>query len=68
MFYLRGVAPHTLETGDIYRGAVPPFVVIQLIALVLLALVPELATWLPAHRRSALPPIRCGRRSMQRRQ
>jgi tripartite ATP-independent transporter DctM subunit len=46
LFYLRGVAPASVSTGDIYRGVIP-FVVIQLFALVLLALWPELATWLP---------------------
>ncbi|HDP89369.1 MAG TPA: TRAP transporter large permease subunit [Thioalkalivibrio sp.] len=46
LFYLRGVAPAELATRDIYRGAVP-FIVIQLIALGLLALWPGLATWLP---------------------
>ena len=47
LFYLRGVAPASVETSAIYRG-VMPFVVIQLFALVLLALIPELATWLPS--------------------
>jgi len=47
LFYLRGVAPASVETGDIYRG-VMPFVAIQLLALVLLALYPALATWLPS--------------------
>ena len=47
LFYLRGVAPESVETGDIYRG-VMPFVAIQLLALAVLALVPELATWLPS--------------------
>jgi tripartite ATP-independent transporter DctM subunit len=46
LFYLRGVAPASVTTGDIYRG-VMPFVAIQLIALALLALWPGLATWLP---------------------
>src|SRR5690606_5586561 len=46
LFYLRGVAPETLATGDIYRGAIP-FVAMQLIALALLAAFPALATWLP---------------------
>jgi tripartite ATP-independent transporter DctM subunit len=46
LFYLRGVAPDTVATSAIYRGVLP-FVVIQLIALLLLALWPELATWLP---------------------
>jgi TRAP-type mannitol/chloroaromatic compound transport system permease large subunit len=46
LFYLRGVAPATVTTTQIYRG-VMPFVAIQLLALLLLALVPALATWLP---------------------
>ena len=46
LFYLRGVAPKEITTMDIYRGVVP-FIVIQLIALGLLALWPSLATWLP---------------------
>ena len=46
LFYLRGVAPPEVRTTDIYRGVVP-FIVIQLLLLALLALVPELATWLP---------------------
>jgi tripartite ATP-independent transporter DctM subunit len=46
LFYLRGVAPDSVATGDIYRG-VMPFVVIQIVALVLLSLWPGLATWLP---------------------
>ena len=47
LFYLRGVAPESIETTDIYRG-VMPFIVIQLLALTVLALIPELATWLPS--------------------
>lgn len=46
LFYLRGVAPEEVATGDIYRGVLP-FIVIQLAALGLLALWPALATWLP---------------------
>ena len=47
LFYLRGVAPDTVRTGDIYRGALP-YVAIQLLTLALVGLVPALATWLPA--------------------
>jgi tripartite ATP-independent transporter DctM subunit len=47
LFYLRGVAPSSIATGDIYRGVIP-FIVIQLFMLLMLALVPELATWLPS--------------------
>ncbi|MBI2384244.1 MAG: TRAP transporter large permease subunit [Gammaproteobacteria bacterium] len=46
LFYLRGVAPPELATADIYRGVVP-FIVMQLLMLVLLAAWPALATWLP---------------------
>jgi tripartite ATP-independent transporter DctM subunit len=46
LFYLRGVAPESLSTGDIYRGVIP-FVAIQIVALGIVAAWPELATWLP---------------------
>ena len=47
LFYLRGVAPPSVSTADIYRGIVP-FVLLQLFGLGLVALFPGLATWLPA--------------------
>lgn len=46
LFYLRGVAPPTVTTGQIYRGALP-FVCLQIVAIALLFLFPEIATWLP---------------------
>ena len=46
LFYLRGVAPRTVKTADIYKGVVP-FIIMQLLLLVALALWPSLATWLP---------------------
>ena len=46
LFYLRGVAPESVETDAIYRGVIP-FVIIQLAALAILSLFPGLATWLP---------------------
>ncbi|HEX6000442.1 MAG TPA: TRAP transporter large permease subunit [Hyphomicrobiaceae bacterium] len=46
LFFLRGAAPPEVKTGDIYRGVVP-FVILQLLALLLLFLFPGLATWLP---------------------
>ncbi len=46
LFYLRGVAPPTILTSDIYRGVVP-FIIIQIVLLIGLAIWPELATWLP---------------------
>ena len=47
LFYLRGVAPLEIKTTQIYRGVIP-FIMIQLIALALLAYWPGLATWLPS--------------------
>ncbi|XOV86189.1 MAG: TRAP transporter large permease subunit [Pseudomonadota bacterium] len=47
LFYLRGVAPATISTGDIYRGVIP-FIVLQLFMLLVLAWQPALATWLPS--------------------
>lgn len=46
LFYLRGVAPDSVTTAHIYRGVIP-YVLIQLGALGLLALYPQIATWLP---------------------
>jgi tripartite ATP-independent transporter DctM subunit len=46
LFYLRGVAPRSVTTGDIYRGSIP-FVAMQVLALGVLWVFPELATWLP---------------------
>ena len=45
LFYLRGVAPPEVSTGQIYRGVVP-FIVIQLIGLVLICVFPELVSFL----------------------
>jgi tripartite ATP-independent transporter DctM subunit len=46
LFYLRGVAPPSVRTADIYRGAVP-FILMQLAMLAVLWFWPRLATWLP---------------------
>jgi TRAP-type mannitol/chloroaromatic compound transport system permease large subunit len=46
LFYLRGVSPPEVTTAMIYRGVIP-FIVIQVIMLGLLALWPQMATWLP---------------------
>ncbi len=47
LFYLKGVCPPTVSVGDLYRGVLP-FVGLQLLALLLVALFPALVTWLPA--------------------
>ncbi len=45
LFYLQGVAPQ-LRSIDIMRGVIP-FVLLQLLGVVAIWFVPELATWLP---------------------
>lgn len=46
LFYLRGVAPDTVKTQQIYKGVIP-FVLIQIIMLVVLSIYPEIVTFLP---------------------
>ncbi|MCW5689609.1 MAG: TRAP transporter large permease subunit [Pseudolabrys sp.] len=46
LFFLRGVAPPEITTGDIYRGIIP-FVLMQILALLLVFFFPGLALWLP---------------------
>ncbi len=46
LFFLRGVAPPEVTTGDIYRGIIP-FVGIQVMALLAVFFFPGVATWLP---------------------
>ncbi|MGW8269005.1 MAG: TRAP transporter large permease [Burkholderiales bacterium] len=46
LFYLRSVAPPEVTTMHIYRGVIP-FVIMQLMMLLVLAMFPALATWLP---------------------
>lgn len=47
LFYFRGVAPNTVSTTAIYKG-VAPFIMMQLLLLIALAMWPELVTWLPS--------------------
>jgi tripartite ATP-independent transporter DctM subunit len=47
LFLMKGVAPPEITTADIWRS-VPPFIVIQLLILVLTMLVPQIALWLPS--------------------
>ncbi|MDA0339176.1 MAG: TRAP transporter large permease subunit [Proteobacteria bacterium] len=46
LFYLKGVAPKSINIQQIYRGIIP-FVILQLIGLGLIMLFPEIALWLP---------------------
>lgn len=47
LFYLKGVAPPEVSTTQIYKGIIP-YVIIQLIGLLIVILFPQVALWLPA--------------------
>ncbi|MEL6492544.1 MAG: TRAP transporter large permease subunit [Cyanobacteria bacterium J06621_3] len=47
LFYLRGVAPKSITTGNIYRGVIP-FIALQLLVLVAIIAFPPLVSWLPS--------------------
>jgi tripartite ATP-independent transporter DctM subunit len=47
LFYFKGVAPEGYTMMHIYRGILP-FVLLQLVGLMLIALFPTIVTWLPA--------------------
>ena len=46
LFYLKAVAPAEVRIQDIYSGIIP-FVLIQVITIIILVLMPQLVTWLP---------------------
>lgn len=46
LFYLKAVTPPQVKTGHIYRGIIP-FVILQLLGLFIVAMWPDLVTWLP---------------------
>ncbi len=48
LFYLKGVAPPEISTTHIYKGIVP-FIIIQVICLLIVVLWPEAVTWLPQY-------------------
>ncbi len=45
LFYLKGVAPPEVTTRHLYRGIVP-YIIIQIVFLVLVIAFPEMVTWL----------------------
>ncbi|CZF78049.1 Sialic acid TRAP transporter permease protein SiaT [Grimontia celer] len=47
LFYLKGVCPPEVKLMDIYKGVVP-FIILQLLALVMLVFWPNLILWLPS--------------------
>ena len=48
LFYVKGVCPKGVELVHIYRGAVP-FIILQLVTLILVLLFPSIVTWLPEY-------------------
>jgi len=46
LFYLKGIAPREVNLMSIYRGIIP-FVILQLLALILVVSLPNIALWLP---------------------
>jgi len=47
LFYLRGVAPPEVTTGHIYRGVIP-FILLQLLVLLLIIVFPGIVSFLPS--------------------
>jgi tripartite ATP-independent transporter DctM subunit len=47
LFYLKGVAPEEVTISTIYRGVIP-FVILQVIGLVVIFYWPQLVLWLPS--------------------
>ena len=45
IFYLKGVAPPGVTTAQLYKGVIP-YVLLQLSALILIILIPEISFWL----------------------
>lgn len=46
LIMMKGVAPADISTRDIWRS-VPPYIIIQLIILILVMIFPQIALWLP---------------------
>jgi len=47
IFYLKGIAPPEVVLLDIYKGVVP-FIILQLMGLLIVAFWPQLVVWLPS--------------------
>ncbi|WP_353931144.1 TRAP transporter large permease subunit [Okeanomitos corallinicola TIOX110] len=47
LFYLRGVAPPEVTTGDIYKGVIP-FILLQLLVVILIVIFPGIVSFLPS--------------------
>ena len=46
LFYLKSIVPEGIKLIDIYKGVVP-FICLQIIALILVVIFPQIATFLP---------------------
>ena len=46
IFYLKGIAPPSVQLKDIYRG-ITPFIILQIIGLIFTILFPQLVLWIP---------------------
>ena len=46
LFFLRGVAPDSIQTRNMYKGVIP-FIGVQILAILIVGFYPEIATWLP---------------------
>ena len=46
LFFLRGVAPNSIQTKNMYKGVIP-FIGIQVLAIFVVGFYPAIATWLP---------------------
>ena len=47
IFYLRAISPASITTSDMYRGVIP-FIVLQVITLLIVMIFPQIALWLPS--------------------
>jgi tripartite ATP-independent transporter DctM subunit len=47
IFYLRGISPPEIKLPDMFKGVIP-FIILQLICLVIVAQFPQTVLWLPA--------------------
>lgn len=48
LFILKGVAPENITMKDLYRSVIP-FCILQIIGLVIVIILPQIALWLPWH-------------------
>ncbi len=48
LFFLKGVAPPEVKTIHIYKGVVP-FIAMQIVAIAIVFMVPDIALWLPKY-------------------